>query len=383
MFNTFDNFSEFLSFTKNFTSKQVKEAYDFINTFPLAEVQDILKAAKKIQDGVSIDEIKSRYKKYFEKSIGEKLNDNYVEVTTMQDVMEDMVVSMKDGLLKGSTTHIEMVDKAWKWRESEFTLLTGFNNDGKSLWIRYLALIKGIVDKWKTAAFAPEDFPAVSFFDDLIHTAAGYTTDKDQPGFIGESLYRKTADQIKDYFYFINIRPPKSTLENILNAFIPLIETQGIKICIIDPLVKITRPKEYVNADAQWAAYVSTMCTDFARRYNICLLLVLHQVTPKVQENGVYAKPDKYSIKNGGNFSDSSDNVLFLQRPESPRDLLSTLVRFGSLKIKKQKLVGIPQEIQFGFNRKTNRYVDEIEGKDLFDFDTYLDIPRMNLLFKP
>ena len=208
MFNTLDNFNEFLFLTRNFTSDQIKKVYDFINTFPFAETADIIKASKKIESGVSIEEIKQHYKKHFEKSIGEDHNDPDVEVTTMSEVLEEMVVSMKEGLLKGSTTHIEMVDKAWKWRESEFTLLTGFNNDGKSLWIRYLALIKGIIDKWKVAAYAPEDFPAVSFFDDIIHTASGYTTDKDQPGFIGEKLYRRIANELKDYFYFINIRPP-------------------------------------------------------------------------------------------------------------------------------------------------------------------------------
>ena len=170
-------------------------------------------------------------------------------------------------------------------------------------------------------------------------------------------------------------------MENILSSFIPLIEKRGVKICVIDPMVKITRPKEYIANDAGWSAYITAICTDFARRYNICLILVLHQLTPKLQENGTYAKPDKYSIKSGGNLSDSSDNVLFLQKPEAPRDLLNTLVRFGSLKIKKQKLVAVPQEVMFRFNRRTNRYVDEHTDEDLFNFDNYLDLPRAKFLF--
>jgi hypothetical protein len=111
------------------------------------------------------------------------------------------------------------------------------------------------------------------------------------------------------------------------------------------------------------------------------LIMVLHQLTPKIQENGKYAKPDKYSIKGGGNYSDSSDNVLFMQRPEAPHDNNDTLVRFGSLKIKKQRLVAIPQEVMFRFNRKTNRYVDESSGLDLFDFDNALNIGRAQFLF--
>jgi len=379
MFNNFDEFSDWLEISRNFDSKTIKEIYDFINTFPMADFEDYIKASKKLAEGKSVEEVKARYNKHIQ-SVGEKEDDSFIEVTKMEDCIEEMIKAAKEGQLKGETTNIPLIDDCWKWRLGEFSLLTGYNNDGKSLFLRYLSLIKGIVNKWKTACYAPEDYPAISFFDELIHTTSGYSTDKDSPSFIGEDLYRKTFNQIKDYFTFVNIRPPKNTLENILKSFIPLINKDNIKICIIDPLVKITRPKEYVNNDAAWSAYVTTICTDFARRFNICLILVLHQLTPKLQENGTYAKPDKYSIKHGGNFSDSSDNVLFLQRPESPRDLLDTRVRFGSLKIKKQKLVAVPQEVMFSFNRKTNRYITEM-GDDLFDFDSYFNIPRIKLLF--
>lgn len=379
MFNNFDEFSEWLEVSKSFDSKTIKDIYTFINKFPYAEFEDYMKASKKLAEGVDLSLIITRYKKHL-KSVGEKEEDDYVEVTRMSDCEEDMVIAMKEGQLKGVTTNIPLIDDAWKWRKGEFSLLTGYNNDGKSLFIRFLCLVKGIVDGWKSACYAPEDYPAVSFFDELVHTASGYSTDRESVGFIGESLYREVYNKIKDFFIFVNIRPPKNTLETILTSFIPLIEMDGVDICIIDPMVKITRPKEYLNNDAAWSAYVTAVCTDFARRYNVCLILVLHQLTPKLQENGTYAKPDKYSIKSGGNLSDSSDNVLFLQRPEAPRDLINTLVRFGSLKIKKQKLVAVPQEVMFEFNRKTNRYVYENSRDDLFDFDSHLDIPRMGLL---
>lgn len=380
MFNNFEQFQDWLEISKSFDSKTIKDIYKFINTFPYSDFEDYIKASKKIAGGANVEDVITRYKKHIQ-SIGEKEGDDYIEVTHMRDCVDDMIKAMKEGQLKGVTTNIPLIDEAWKWRLSEFTLLTGYNNDGKSLFIRFLGLVKGIVDGWKSAYYAPEDYPAISFFDEMIHTASGYSTDKDMPGYIGEELYRKVFDQIKDYFTFVNIRPPKNTLENVLTSFIPLIEKEGVKICVIDPLIKITRPKEYLHSDALWAAYVTSVCVDFARRYNICLILVLHQLTPVLQENGTYRKPDKYSIKSGGNLSDSSDNVLFLQRPEAPRDLINTLVRFGSLKIKKQKLVAVPQEVMFNFNRKTNRYVYENTNDDLFNFDEYLDLPRLKLLF--
>jgi twinkle protein len=381
MFNNYDEFTQWLEISKNFDSQTIKDIYTFIDRFPYADFNAYINASKRLAKGDDIRSVISRYKKHLQ-SVGEVEGDDYVEVSRMddEDMLDRLLEAMHNGQLKGETTNIDLIDEAWKWRKSEFTLFTGYNNDGKSLFIRFLCLVKGIVDGWKSAYYAPEDYPDIAFFDELMHTASGYSTDKDRTGFIGDALYKEVYHQIKPHFVFVNIRPPKNTLEAILTAFVPLIEKEGVRICIIDPMVKITRPKEYVNNDAGWSAYVTAVCTDFARRYNICLMLVLHQLTPKIQENGTYPKPDKYSIKSGGNLSDSSDNVLFLQRPEAPRNLEDTLVRFGSLKIKKQKLVAIPKEVMFKFNRKTNRYVHEETGEDLFNFDSYLDIPRMGLL---
>jgi len=376
MFNSFDEFSNWLDISKNFDRKVIKDVYRFMETFPLADFSVYIKSSTALSKGTPLETIIKSYQKHAEAN-----KEGYaIEIFKLDDCLEEMVDHLNTGALKGSTTHIELIDNAWKWRETEFTLFTGNNQDGKSLLMRYLALIKGIEEGWKTAIYAPEDWPATKFYDELVFTAAGVSTDKDNVHHLSEEQYRKVANQIKPYFNFISIRPPYNTLENILNAFIPVIEDEGIKIVIIDPLVKITRPPAYVDRDAAWAAYVSAICVDFARRYNICLILVLHQLTPKIGADGRYAKPDKYTIKGGGNWSDSGDNVIYAQRPQMPVDNMDTLVRFGSLKIKNQRLVAIPQEVFFRFNRKTNRYVDEDTGLDLYDFDSKLNIGRLQLL---
>jgi twinkle protein len=376
MFNSFDEFSNWLEISRNFDPKVIKDVYRFIETFPLADFATYIKASKKLAKGVSLEDTIHSYEKYS----ASHEESHMVEIFTIDDCEEEMVKNLNEGLLKGSTTYIPLIDDAWKWRETEFTLFTGNNQDGKSLFMRYLALIKGLEEDWKTAIYAPEDWPATKFFDELVFTASGISTDKENIYHLKEEQYRKVCRQIKPYFTFVNIRPPHNTLENILNAFIPIIEDKGIKIVIIDPLIKITRPAAYVDRDAAWAQYVQAICVDFARRYNICLILVLHQLTPALGADGRYLKPDKYKIKGGGNFSDGADNVMYMQRPNMPVDNMDTLVRFGTLKVKNQRLVAIPQEVFFRFNRKTNRYIDEDTGLDLYDFNSKLNIGRIQLL---
>jgi len=95
----------------------------------------------------------------------------------------------------------------------------------------------------------------------------------------------------------------------------------------------------------------------FAVENKISVHLVAHQVTPQKDDNGRYRKPDVNTIKGGGTFADKSDNVLFVWRPNRALDFSNTEVTFGSQKIKKQKLVGYPQDIEgITYQRKSNRY---------------------------
>ena len=115
--------------------------------------------------------------------------------------------------------------------------------------------------------------------------------------------------------------------------------------------------------------YISRFMSElkrFAIENDISIHLVAHQLTPQKDTKGKYLRPDTNRIKGGGTFADKADNVLIVWRPDRALDFSSTLVLFGSQKIKKQKLVGIPQDIDaINYNRKTNRYY--FDGKSPFD----------------
>lgn len=346
-----------------------------------ASSEDCMKALDKFREGMDLDTVIKKWRKK-EHSLGKKdAHTAFKKVFTMDDSIDEMLYDLEHGKEKGSTTYIKELDNAWTWRLSEFNIWTGYANEGKSLFLRFLALIKAFMDRWPAAFYAPEDYPAKEFFDDIIHTASGYSTDKDNMNFITTELYKKMYKILKELFYFVYIPPPENTLLEILKLFVPLIKEKGVKICVIDPLIKVARPKEYMNADDKYAAYVTTVCTDFSRQYNVSLHLVMHQLTPRLQENGLYPKPSMYYIKGGGTWADGTDNINSIWRPSYARDKEDDEVMFSSQKIKKQKLVGIPQDFMMRFNRKSNRYVESNSKKDLFPFDKHLNVPRTKLLF--
>jgi twinkle protein len=379
-----EELEEILELAKRADDKVMRSVKKFTNEFPDCSFDDYKKVFKRLAMGKTIDELIEKYREH-QYEIGQKMAREEMEsmktVFMMKDLKDEMLHDLRYGKEKGSSTYIDKLDNAWTWRLGEFNIWTGYVNEGKSLFLRFLALVKAIKDQWKFAFYAPEDFPAKEFFDDIIHTASGYSTDKDQDNFIREELYIQMMKRLNPYFYFVYVRPPKNTIINIMKEFVPLIHDNGVKVCIIDPLIKVKRPKEFMNADDKYAGYATTLATDFSRMHNISLHLVMHQLTPRLQENGLYAPPTYYNIKGGGTWADGSDNVNAVQRPLYARDKIDAEVIFSAMKIKKQKLVGIPQNITYAFDRRKNRYVDFNTRKDIFDFDGHLRVPRMGLLW--
>lgn len=293
-------------------------------------------------------------------------------VYTVDDCLPEMLKDLEQGKQKGTTTYNDKLDQCWTWRKEEFNIWTGYANEGKSLFVKQIAMPKALKEDWKFAFCSPEDYPPSEFFDDMIHTLSGLTTDKDRRNVIKKDLYMQIANKIMNNFFFVYVDPPNNTIKGVLEQFRQLHEKVGLDGCIIDPLLKFARPKGFSDRDDIYASYVGSICVDFARKTQTSLHLVMHQLTPRQDETKKYPEPNMYSMKGGGSWADGCDNVLSIWRPHYASDKANDEVQFASQKIKKQKLVGLPQRLKLRFNRVSNRYIDYTTGTPIFDFDTMI-----------
>ena len=279
-------------------------------------------------------------------------------IFSVDDVSDSMLDGYHNGQERGTTTYIPAVDSAWTWRNGEVNIWTGYQNEGKSMFLNQLATIKSYYDGWKFGVFSPENMPMNDFFNDIIEMYMGKSADpfyKTHQMSISE--YRDAMDFVKKHFFLIY--PKKDfTLDNIFHRASYLVKTKGIRSLIIDPYNTV---QHKMNRGEREDLYISRFMSElkrFALDYNISIHLVAHQVTPMKADDGRYYKPDVNRIKGGGTFADKADNVMFIWRPERALDFSNTAVIFGSQKIKKQKLVGIPQEVHgIHFDVKTQRYM--------------------------
>lgn len=281
-------------------------------------------------------------------------------VFEVDDVIESMLDGFENGQERGSTTYIPQVDNAWTWRSGEVNIWTGYQNEGKSLFLNQLATIKAYHDGWKFGVFSPENMPMKDFFNDLVEMYIGKSSD---PYYKNNQMtkdeYLEAINFVKRHFFLIY--PQKNfNLDSIFERAKFLVKTKGIRSLIIDPYNTVQHKMGRGEREDLYISRFMSELKRFAVDNKISVNLVAHQVTPQKDDSGRYYKPDVNRIKGGGTFSDKADNVMFVWRPHRALDFSNTSVIFGSQKIKKQKLVGIPQDVEnIEFNIKEQRYYFE------------------------
>lgn len=278
-------------------------------------------------------------------------------VFTVQDVYDKLIHTFHNGQEVGTTTYIPEVDDAWTWRTGEVNVWTGYQNEGKSLFLNQLALIKSSNEQWRFGFFSPENTPMEDFFNDFIEMYIGKSSQKRHKHLqMTEQEYVEAITFIKDHFFVIY--PEKNyDLKTIFEKARYLVRNKGINSLIIDPYNVIHHK---MRAGEREDLYISRFMGElkrFAVENKISVHLVAHQVTPRKDETGRYPKPDLNYVKGGSEFANKADNVLFVWRPNKAVDHNDKKVIFGSQKIKKQKLVGYPRDVDgIEFNIKSQRY---------------------------
>jgi twinkle protein len=275
-------------------------------------------------------------------------------VFSADDCFDRMLFTFRHGKNRGTSTYFRGLDGHFTWRTGEVTLWTGYNSEGKSKFLKQLLLLKSIHENWRHAIFSPEELPIEDIYDDLIHSLVGKNVDRAYSNVMDESEYRAGFDFIRDKVFIID--PLKSTIEAIFERASYLIRRFDVKTLTIDPYNQVWHEMLPGEREDLYISRFMAALKAFAVKHDICLNLVAHQVTPEVQKEKNYPKPNLYKVKGGGTFADKTDNLLFVWRQNRNTNKKDTSVIVGSDKIKKQMLVGFPGEIELEFNPVTNRY---------------------------
>jgi len=273
-----------------------------------------------------------------------------------KDFEYDILNDYRNGQPRGTTTHFSSIDPHYTHRMGEVSIWTGYNNEGKSLFLKQLLLLKSKYDGWKHAIFSPEEMPYNEWYTDLIESYIGKSADKTYTGnLMSEMQLKEGIKFMQEHFYTVYPEEEQS-LEEILKRFSYLVRKKNIKTVTLDPYNQIQHKMQSGEREDLYISRFMSKLKAFAVKHDVAVHLVAHQLTPQFKANEKYPEPNIYTIKGGGTFADKADNVLIVWRENRNVDIKDTLVKFISKKIKKQKLTGLPGEITLNYNRGANRY---------------------------
>jgi twinkle protein len=293
--------------------------------------------------------------------------DGVIYIDSVKERLWDMY---RNGLPKGTTTHMPSIDQVWKWREGEVTLVSGYANEGKSsLFNINLPILKAKYEGWKFGLFIPENLPPELFFEDVMSAYIGKTSDIDHAQFrMSEKEYEEAMDFVGKHFFIVNLEE-EATLENIFKRMDYLVRKEGIRVIVIDPYNMVEQMfKPGQTYDLHVSSFMTSL-TKFAQKRRISAILVAHQNKPeKKTADGNYPEPEAYNTKGGGTFFDKTHNYVSVWRPYRFSDKDNPLVAVTSTKIKMKKLVANTGSVDIFFDWKSNRYQDSLLGmKHPFD----------------
>ena len=328
------------------------------------DIKDFKSAAKTIskcieygkRDPIQEQNWKARLKKIIEEDI--IIEDEPArDVVFLDDVRDKIKYSYKHGVSRGETTHYPEIDKIYRMKRGEVTLIHGIANHGKSEMIRQLMLIKSVYDGYKWGVFSPEDMPVEEFYKNLISTFIGKSTEPHHTNQMNSDELERGMNFIKDHFFLIYPKDEAPTPKYINNRFRELIIKHSIDGCAIDPYNQLDNDISKTGGrEDQYLSRFLTECKRFAVEHNMFYFIVAHPRGNLSKDGMDYEMPNVYDLSGGAMWNNKCDNILVHHRPRYTTDKKDESCIFASQKIKKQKLNGIPGDVNLRFSRYESRF---------------------------
>jgi len=290
-------------------------------------------------------------------------DDNIVDVIYGETVYQDALNIFNNGYESAERTGIASIDRIFKWKRGELTVLTGIGNFGKTAWLSFLMVNKSVKDGSKWAVFSPENFPAAEFYHDLAEMIVGAncspfmtdgTTNYDKPR---EDIYEKAYRFASEHFFYIYPQEISPTPEYIRSRFLELVIKKKVDGVVIDPFNQLSNDYSSGRDDKYLETFLSE-CSRFAILNNVYYMIIAHpHKLQKDRDTKAYPVPDVFDLAGGAMWNNKVDNILVYHRPNHHTDPMNNVCELHSRKIRRQKIVGEKGVETFEYSRRKRRFI--------------------------
>ena len=247
------------------------------------------------------------------------------DVHTIGDFMEDVMRIYRGEIEQPLTTGYPNLDRHWKVKSGDITVVTGVPNTGKSEFMDALLINLATQHHWKIGCCSFENPPA-DHITKLIEKRAGAPFHGDVAGRkrVTEFEINTAAGWLSNRFYFVRSddpddRPP--TIEWIIEKAIVQVRRYGIKAFVIDPYNEISSNRPSNMTETEYVSYLLSCVKRFAQTYGVHTFIVAHP-TKMQSVDGVVLPPSLYDIAGSAHWANKADNGLTVHRQSGVKDAL-------------------------------------------------------------
>lgn len=231
-------------------------------------------------------------------------------------------------------------------------IITGYNGNGKSTLINQMCIAESLARGYKVFAYSPELtnsnfkswlYPTIANADHFIekeYRAVKYKT-------VGDIGVRYIDSWIKDKLFLYTDDSITHDEKQLLTDMKQLAENKGVKVFVIDNLMKIELEGSYKNELIAQRRFVNRL-KEFARKYGAIVHLVAHPRKPT--EKG--ASISRFDIAGSSDITNLADYVMSISRiPEEDKEKKPNL-KDSLIKVMKDRIKG---NSEFGVNLEFDR----------------------------
>jgi twinkle protein len=270
-----------------------------------------------------------------------------VDIKTVDDLMDDIMVLKKTGLHPGIQVGSKEFQRHFSFEGGRLTVLTGVPTHGKSEWLDDTISRLAIFAKWRFGIFSPENYPLELHVAKLVSKLIGKDFNECTDMELSEAL-----SFIRDHFIWIDPEDECTTLDNLLKISDSLVQRYGIDGLIIDPWTEVdTEGRDDTNGVRDSL----TKINKYKRRTDVHIFLVAHPTKMQKDDSGRVIVPDLYDVSGSAHFYNKTDGGISIYR-----DFMKEIVEVHISKIKFKHL-GKLGTVQFKWNPRNGRYQDIVE----------------------
>lgn len=234
-----------------------------------------------------------------------------------RDFLADIYDLYKNGYRPGVSTGWACVDKLFKPRTGELTLITGIPSHGKSAFLDAAMVNIARESGWRFAVFPPENTPLKRYFSKLAQKYLQKPFNRGYHDRITEGELEQAIDWVDEHFFYI--LPDQNeeifSLDKIMELARLAVYRHGVKGIVIDPWNDLDHCRERDMTETEYIGKCMVKMRNFSRKNDVHFFVVAHPTKVyKDKKTNRYPVPTPYMISGSANWYNKADNCLAVYR---------------------------------------------------------------------